>query len=182
MIIKEIHMNIQINQLGYTPGMKKTAVMHGKLSDTLQVLDAQGCIVLTLPVSASRTDIWGDQVAEADFSALTIPGTYTLRCGKEASWPFPISEAPYQSCLTALVDMFYYQRCGGEVDARAGVFAHPPAIPALPASMAQRTSWRWTAAGMTQATSGATSCLQPRRWQIFCLPGSGTPALLPLPI
>ena len=118
-------MNIQINQLGYTPAMRKIAVMHGKLSDSLRIMDADGNTVLTLPVTAERTDIWGDQVAQADFSALTTPGTYTLHCGEESSWPFPIADAPYQPCLTALVDMFYYQRCGGEVDARAGIFAHP---------------------------------------------------------
>ena len=67
-------MNIQINQLGYTPAMKKVAVMHGALADELHVTNANGQTVLTVPVAPDRTDIWGDQVATADFSALTQPG------------------------------------------------------------------------------------------------------------
>ena len=120
-------MNILINQLGYTPEMQKVAVLRGKLGQEMTVRDATGNAVLTLPVAADgmRMDIWGDRVAQVDFSALTAPGTYTLHCDEESSWPFLVGEAPYQRCLTALVDMFYYQRCGGEVDARAGVFAHP---------------------------------------------------------
>ena len=118
-------MNILINQLGYTPDMQKIAVLRGNLSREMRIQDAAGRTVLTLPVTAQPTEIWGDQAVQVDFSQLREPGLYTLHCGEEASWAFPIAEAPYQACLTALVDMFYYQRCGGEVDARAGVFAHP---------------------------------------------------------
>ena len=118
-------MNIQINQLGYLPEMEKLAVLRGTLSEQMQVVDARGQVVLSVPVSSERTDIWGDLVAVADFSALKTPGMYTLRCGEEQSWTFPVEEDPYQTCLTALVDMFYYQRCGGDLDERAGVFAHP---------------------------------------------------------
>ena len=187
-------MNIQINQLGYTPAMQKTAVMHGKLSGTLEVLDASGAAVLTLPVAPERTDIWGDAVATVDFSALQAPGTYTLRCGAETSWPFPIAEAPYQTCLTALVDMFYYQRCGGEVDARAGVFAHPPChtgpariygtddfievdggwhdagdygryiVPAAKAVADLLLAWQWNPAAF--AAPGLTPLLEEARWEL----------------
>lgn len=187
-------MNIQINQLGYTPTMRKIAVMHGKLSDSLRIMDADGNTVLTLPVTAERTDIWGDQVAQADFSALTTPGTYTLHCGEESSWPFPIADAPYQPCLTALVDMFYYQRCGGEVDARAGIFAHPachatPArvygseefrdvnggwhdagdfgryiVPAAKAVADLLLAWQWNPAAF--AAPGLTPLLEEARWEL----------------
>ena len=187
-------MNIQINQLGYTPAMRKIAVMHGKLSDSLRIMDADGNTVLTLPVTAERTDIWGDQVAQADFSALTTPGTYTLHCGEESSWPFPIADAPYQPCLTALVDMFYYQRCGGEVDARAGIFAHPachatPArvygseefrdvnggwhdagdfgryiVPAAKAVADLLLAWQWNPAAF--AAPGLTPLLEEARWEL----------------
>ena len=118
-------MNILINQLGYTPGMKKIAVLRGKLADNMDVVNEAGQVVLTLPVDAASTDIWDDQVVQADFSALTAPGTYTLRCGEESSHPFPVADAPYAACLTALVDMFYYQRCGDDLDDRVGIFAHP---------------------------------------------------------
>lgn len=187
-------MNIQINQLGYTPAMKKVAVMHGMLADELHVTDANGQTVLTVPVSPDRTDIWGDKVAQADFSALTESGIYTLHCGKESSWPFPIADAPYQDCLTALVDMFYYQRCGGDLDERAGVFAHPachttPAhvygteefvevsggwhdagdfgryiVPAAKAVADLLLAWQWNPAAF--ANPGLTPLLDEARWEL----------------
>lgn len=109
-------MNIQINQLGYTRQMKKRALLRGELGERMQVLNEAGQPVLTLPVPPERTMIWGDAVAEVDFSALTEPGIYTLRCGAEHSWPFRVADAPYQRCLNALVDMFYYQRCGDDLE------------------------------------------------------------------
>lgn len=78
-------MNILINQLGYTPEMTKVAVLRGNLSAEMQVRDAAGQVVMTVPVPSLRTEIWGDQAVQADFSALTAPGVYTLHCGTEAS-------------------------------------------------------------------------------------------------
>ncbi|MBP3655611.1 MAG: glycoside hydrolase family 9 protein [Clostridia bacterium] len=118
-------MNIRINQLGYTPSMRKTAVLQGRPADTLQVVDGSGEIVMTVPISPDSAQIWGDDVYSADFSALTQPGFYVLRCGDIASWPFSIEERPYASCLTALVDMLYYQRCGEDLRPELGGFAHP---------------------------------------------------------
>jgi len=118
-------LNIQINQLGYTPEMKKVAVLRGRLGAQVEVVNGAGQTVMTLPLGPERTEIWGDEVVQADISQLTEPGVYTLRCGEECSYPFPVTQEPYQSCLTAMVDMFYYQRCGDDLDERAGVFAHP---------------------------------------------------------
>lgn len=117
--------NILINQLGYTPEMTKLAVLRGALAPELSVLNDKGQTVLTVPVSAQRTDIWGDKVVLADFSGLTTAGLYTLCCGQAQSHLFPISDSPYDACLNALMDAFYYQRCGGPVDECAGVHAHP---------------------------------------------------------
>ena len=118
-------MNIQINQLGYTPDMQKTALLRGKLDSQMQVRNAAGEIVLTVPVSNQRAQLWGDDLATADFSALTATGCYTLHCGEESSHPFSITDVPYASCLTALVDMLYLQRCGDDLNPEAGCFAHP---------------------------------------------------------
>ncbi|MBR6571240.1 MAG: glycoside hydrolase family 9 protein [Clostridia bacterium] len=118
-------MNIQINQLGYTPGMHKTAVLRGQLDPQMLVKNAAGDTVLTVDLSPATADIWGDTVREADFSALRTPGVYTLHCGQECSQPVIISDHPYADCLTALTDMLYLQRCGGEVKSGAGCFAHP---------------------------------------------------------
>ncbi len=118
-------MNIQLNQLGYSPDGKKRAVLRGNLSDQLLVKNQAGETVLTIPLSQERTELWGDSVVEADFSLLKTPGTYTLHCGEESSYPFAISQNPYNACLTALVDMLYYQRCGCDLKPETGCFAHP---------------------------------------------------------
>ena len=118
-------MNMMINQLGYVPGMTKVAAIVNASAPEMQVINAQGETVLTLPVPQEHTELWGDQVTHVDFTRLTAPGRYTLRCGEDESFPFEVAENPYARCMTALVDMFYYQRCGGEVDQRAGVHAHP---------------------------------------------------------
>ncbi|MBE5815056.1 MAG: hypothetical protein E7320_07635 [Clostridiales bacterium] len=118
-------MNIQVNQLGYTPAMQKTALLRGEAGSTLEVRNAAGETVLTLPVGNERTPLWGDDLAIIDFSALTEPGTYTLCSGKESSHPFVVAEKPYQALLTGLVDMLYYQRCGDDLKPEAGLFAHP---------------------------------------------------------
>lgn len=117
-------MNIQINQLGYTAPMHKTAVLRGSLADTASILDEAGKEVLCVPVEKHDQPLWGDHLASADFSALTAPGIYTMRCGEECSHPFPVSASPYQACLTALVDTFYYQRCGTALGKEVGNFAH----------------------------------------------------------
>ncbi|MBE5803666.1 MAG: glycoside hydrolase [Clostridiales bacterium] len=187
-------MNIQINQLGYTPGMTKTAVLRGALGSEMTVVNAAGETVLTLPVTGERTAIWDDEVAVVDFSALTAPGVYTLRCGEEASHPFPVAERPYDECLNALVDMFYYQRCGGEVDSRAGVHAHPAChtglarvygteefvevsggwhdagdygryiVPAAKAVADLLLAWQWNPAAFDHP--GLTSLLPEVRWEL----------------
>ena len=187
-------MKIRINQLGYTCGMQKIAVMCGELSETLQVLDEKGNVVMELPVEAAPVEIWGDQVVQADFSALTAPGVYTLRCGSERSHPFPVAREPYHKCLTALVDMFYYQRCGGEVDERAGVFAHPAChtglarvygtqeymevsggwhdagdfgryiVPAAKAAADLLLAWQWNPGAFD--TPGLTPILDEVRWEL----------------
>jgi len=118
-------MRIQINQLGYTPSMKKYALLRGQLSKEVHIINETGHIVMTLPVGNPPVEIWGDPVYTVDFSALKEKGVYFLRCGEECSHPFPVGDHPYQGCLTALVDMFYYQRCGDDLDERIGPFAHP---------------------------------------------------------
>ena len=73
-------MNIQINQLGYTPAMQKVAVMHGRLADEMHIVDAAGHTVMTIPVIAQPADIWGDRVVQVDFTALAI----ALGAGEDA--------------------------------------------------------------------------------------------------
>lgn len=186
--------SILINQLGYTPEMTKLAVLRGTFAPEFSVLNAQGDAVLTVPVIHQAAAIWGDEVTLADFSALTVPGMYTLRWGQATSHPFSISQKPYDACLNALVDAFYYQRCGGEVDGRAGVHAHPAChtklatvwgteeqvevsggwhdagdygryiVPAAKAVADLLLAWQWNAAAFAQPN--LTNLLDELRWEL----------------
>lgn len=187
-------MNIQVNQLGYTSGMQKIAVLRGKLASVMEIVNEAGQTVMALPVTDERTEIWGDQVVQVDFTALDAPGRYTLRCGEESSYPFVIADVPYQACLTAMVDMFYYQRCGCDLDDRVGVFAHPAChtglarvygtqerlevsggwhdagdfgryiVPAAKAVADLLLAWQWNPAAFAQP--GMTPILDEARWEL----------------
>ena len=67
-------MNMMINQLGYVPGMTKVAAMVNASAPEMQVINAQGETVLTLPVPQEHTELWGDQVTHVDFTRLKAPG------------------------------------------------------------------------------------------------------------
>ncbi len=186
-------MNIQVNQLGYTPAMQKTALLRGSTGSTLEVRDAAGETVLTLPVDEERTLLWGDSLLTVDFSALTRPGTYTLHSGSESSYPFTVSEKPYRQLLTALVDMLYYQRCGDDLKPEAGCFAHPAChtglakvwgtdevmevsggwhdagdygryvVPAAKTVADMLLAWQWNPAAFE---NGLTGLLEEARWEL----------------
>ena len=117
-------MNILINQIGYMPEARKVAAVRGGLFQNAEILNEKDQAVLCVPVSSEKTSIWGDEVSYADFSELHVPGKYVVKIGDERSYPFEIAKDVYGKCLTALVDMFYYQRCGCDLSSDIGAFKH----------------------------------------------------------
>ncbi len=118
---------ININQLGYRPADKKIAVFSGK--DTrFEVVDkTTGKVVYTGDITGSVQDApTGQTVSYGDFTALTTKGEYTIKTANLGeSFPFAISEDVYDNAFTAVVEMFYMQRCGTELSKdRAKDFAH----------------------------------------------------------
>lgn len=118
-------MMIHVNQVGYLPGMRKPIAIVDAQPGTLEVLDAAGRVVWSQSIEPQPVLSWGDAVTWADVGAVTEPGAYTVRLGTCVSPAFRVGEDVYQPLLAALVDMFWYQRCGCALDERAGVFAHP---------------------------------------------------------
>ncbi len=118
---------IVINQVGYKPDSKKTAVFREVTDETeFSVIDSvTGKTVYTgelygktVNSSADETDYFGD------FTSVTEPGSYYISCGNlDDSYTFEISEAVYDNLLDDTVRMLYLQRCGAEVE--EGVFSHP---------------------------------------------------------
>ena len=122
--------NIRINQLGYKPESNKIAVfadIDASVSE-FTVVDASGNAAFTGNIgTASDNPNSGESVRLGDFSALDVPGVYHIEiAGYDNSYDFEISDGIYQSVLTATLKMFYYQRCGMDLDEEyAGEWAHP---------------------------------------------------------
>ncbi len=125
-----------VNQLGYLPNSKKTAVVAVASSevqapsldiDKIQLCTGAGTCIMEKKLIAKGYDpTSGDYVWQADFSELTEPGVYTVKAGDTASYPFRIDATLYSELNTLLCKMLYFQRCGMELEETyAGKFARP---------------------------------------------------------
>jgi endoglucanase len=118
---------IYLNQVGYRPGEAKVATVANLpkgAAKSFRVVkgDEQ---VLAGTLSEAVTDAAsGDVVAQADFSAVTSPGTYRVVVGELTSDPVVVAEDAYRKALYLATRMFYGQRCGCKVDLGEG-YAHP---------------------------------------------------------
>lgn len=111
--------NILVNQVGYLPGAEKVAVCRGlEAEEPFTLCDAaSGEAVYTGMITRPAENAGAEETDwKADFSAVTAPGTYYLQsetCGE--SNPFSIGADVYTDLTDSLVKMYYYQRCGTEV-------------------------------------------------------------------
>ncbi len=123
-----IYAPIKLNQLGYRPGDAKTAVLNSA-AETFQVVEALG----GKPAFQGKAEFVtkfdpesGDPVSWADFSGLTLTGKYRIVLpGGLKSAAFEISETVYDGFFRDMLRVFYYQRCGVELDqGHGGAFTH----------------------------------------------------------
>jgi hypothetical protein len=121
---------IHVNQEGYVPGLPKKAMIGyylGNLGELdvstslgFKIVDASTGAVVFTGALTSRPDVGYlysptpyQSVLEADFSALTTPGTYKLQVpGLGASLPFVIDEGIAMGFLRTYALGLYHQRCG----------------------------------------------------------------------
>lgn len=122
--------NVNLNQLGFLPDAKKTAVVRSrkkaKISGAFDVVDAKtGDVVFSGKLKNARfNEASGEQTAVADFSKLSAEGSYKVKAGKYGeSFEFKISSDVYDEILKSAVRFFYLQRCGTEV--KDSYFGHP---------------------------------------------------------
>ena len=127
--VVDLSKNVNLNQVGFAPDARKTAVIRSEgIDKTFVVQDASGKEVysgqLTGPVDAPYAE---EKVYQADFSDLKTPGTYTVVVSNgDDSYPFEIKENVYKDLLRDSFLMLYKQRCGTEtLQEIAGDFAHP---------------------------------------------------------
>ncbi len=119
---------IYLNQVGYLPAAQKIASIANLLAGTPQtfrLLNQANSEVLTGSLSPAQLDqASGDHIAQADFSTVTTPGTYTLVVGDLRSDPIVIAPDAYKHALYLSTRAFYGQRCGCPVDLGDG-YKHP---------------------------------------------------------
>jgi len=123
---------ILVNQVGYLPNSVKIALLRVK-SEKFEVVDvSNGKVVFTgNPGPFKYWDQSGDSVCTADFSALTVPGKYTVRLNNSvSSYVFEISESVYSGIAKASLKAFYLNRSGMEITKEfGGKWARPVGHP-----------------------------------------------------
>ena len=110
---------IRINQAGYHPGDKKSAIILSNTEvkeDFLVQSDTEEIIIDKLKPVRSGGEGWGTfkYYYELDFSSLDIPGTYYI-LGSESgcrSLSFPVSSDVYKGYTEELLGFMRQQRCG----------------------------------------------------------------------
>jgi len=115
--------SIQVDQVGYVPGTRKIAFLGNWLGSAGALpLDATGFEVLDAETGrsafagqarlAAPADPWsGNDVYQADFTALDRPGRYRLRVpGLGVSDTFAISASAYDAPYRATMRLFYHSR------------------------------------------------------------------------
>ncbi len=127
---------ILLNQLGYLPSHAKLAtVLLAKIPSqttdpiTFRLRSENHAVVFEGKLSTPALDAAsGDTTAQADFSAITTPGTYRLEIAGTLSDPFAINANVYADALRLTTRGYYGQRCGCAVDLGNG-YHHPACHP-----------------------------------------------------
>lgn len=130
---------ISVNQTGYYPGMKKTAVLSDNNGEKypyvikteltektykFEVVNAEsGEAVYTGVSSEGKYDAdSGDKVFKLDFSKLTDTGRYFIRVGELVSPEFRIGDDIYSekghNLLTDSLNYFYQNRSGADIESK----------------------------------------------------------------
>ncbi len=124
---------IHVNQVGFTPGAHKLAVVPaGKAAGFTVVRDDTGKPALRGTLGAPAPwEASGKTVRVADFSALKAPGRYRIRvAGLPDSAPFAIGPDAYTAVGIAALRAFYYNRAGAALlPQHAGRYARPAGHP-----------------------------------------------------
>ncbi|MBQ3842371.1 MAG: glycoside hydrolase family 9 protein [Ruminiclostridium sp.] len=116
---------IFVDQAGYLPGSRKTAVLTFP-SDMFSIVDENGEKHFEGAVSHYGMDACsGDDVYTADFSAFNRSGSYRIKAGGMTSALFRIGKGVYNKLFRDTTKAFYYLRCGCALDEKyAGEYAH----------------------------------------------------------
>jgi endoglucanase len=122
---------VLVNQVGYALNMPKKALIRCN-APTFKVVTASGKEVFNGTTDAFRYwEYSGDSAAIADFSELTQVGTYMIVVNDTiVSYPFEISDTPYQEVGKAAIKGLYLNRTSMPIEAKyGGKWARPASHP-----------------------------------------------------
>ncbi len=116
---------IFVNQAGYYPDSRKTAVMNFPC-ENFRIIDSGGVCRYEGKAAAFGFDaLSGDTVYRGDFSDFSDEGKYRVTSGDETSAVFAIGDGVYDKVFRDVSKAFYYLRCGcGLEEKYAGVYRH----------------------------------------------------------
>ena len=154
---------IRLNQVGMYPTQEKVAVIEGTVgARKVKITNAQtGKTAVKAKVLRKAISPWSKKVRTVvDFSRLTQPGDYIIRCGNEQA-SFTVGEHALREVTKATLKAFYLNRTGVPIDAQyAGqyarplghpdtlVYIHPSAVsPGRPAETTISSPFGWYDAG-----------------------------------
>ncbi|WP_220036928.1 glycoside hydrolase family 9 protein [Paenibacillus sambharensis] len=128
---------VRVNQVGYLPGADKVATIVSPSSMPLkwELRAGSGTVVAEGQTRVFGNDrASGDHVHQADFSSVTVKGSYQLHVtGAGASVPFDIAGSLYPDLPAEAMEYFYFHRMGVDIEGRYlsnPVFAHKALHPA----------------------------------------------------
>lgn len=117
-------MAIYANQVGYYSNAVKKATIKDSTACTLYCGDK--AVKEFSDLSLKFDENSGDNVASLDFSDVTEAGSYYfVDANGEKSCSFTISDKPFDNLFKDIQKMFYFQRCGMELEEKyAGIYTH----------------------------------------------------------
>ena len=123
---------VYASQLGFQKdGFKELVVEYGT-DEPLQFIDESGKIALSVPVSAVSGYAPSNQwLRHADFSKLTVNGTYMVVQGKDTIYKdLSVTSNTYEELLKGVLKFYYYQRASMDLEEKyAGVYARAAGHP-----------------------------------------------------
>ncbi|KPK57627.1 MAG: hypothetical protein AMK73_09950, partial [Planctomycetes bacterium SM23_32] len=130
---EKVYPPVKVDQVGYPTGWRKVAKvtpaapLTGRQTFVVRDADTGAAVfegALTLDVLGDEPS--GDNVYEADFTAVDAPGRYVVEVpGVGESAPFAVAEDLYAGFFRDVARFYFFQRCGMDLDAEhAGPYAH----------------------------------------------------------
>lgn len=111
-LIRDLYVEIRINQAGYLPMSSKKCHIPGNSSRSFEVVDVTNHqIFLKGKTQPGGSDL--GTYTTGDFSSLVRPGHYYIRADSLRSYPFEISATAYKHPRDLILGYFSKQRCGG---------------------------------------------------------------------